>query len=155
MQRARGIVSVLQRASVAKFGGAAAARVATTPLISQTRMLGSARIQKDKIPIYFQNSAGEQKLCHARLGETLLEVAIDNDIDLEGACGGTLACSTCHVYIDENLLDTFPEMEEEEEDMLDLAVAVKDNSRLGCQCCVGNAHKDMVVTLADEYADAR
>ena len=57
-------------------------------------------------------------------------MAIDNNIDLEGACGGTLACSTCHLYIDEAALDKLDEPDEEEEDMLDLAFGLEDNSRI-------------------------
>ena len=52
--------------------------------------------------------------------------AIENDIDIEGACGGTLACSTCHLYIDEDSFDKLPEIDEEEEDMLDLAFGLQD-----------------------------
>eukprot|EP00038_Savillea_parva_P002190 m.111498 g.111498 ORF g.111498 m.111498 type:complete len:167 (+) comp10753_c2_seq1:313-813(+) len=111
--------------------------------------------QPDKISVIFQNSDGDKVQCYGRVGDTLLDVAIDNDIDLEGACGGTLACSTCHVYIDEDYMDKFPERDIEEEDMLDLASAVKDNSRLGCQCQLDMVHSDIVVTLADEYTDAR
>ena len=57
-------------------------------------------------------------------------MAIDNNIDLEGACGGTLACSTCHLYIDEASFDKLDEPDEEEEDMLDLAFGLEDNSRI-------------------------
>ena len=67
------------------------------------------------------------------VGETLMDIALDNDLDMECACEGQLACSTCHVYVDEEFFDTLPEIEEEEEDMLDLAWGLEDNSRLGCQ----------------------
>ena len=59
------------------------------------------------------------------------------------------------MYIDEAFTSKFPPPEEEEEDMLDLAVAVKDNSRLGCQCELTADHDGLVVTLAEEYSDAR
>lgn len=68
-----------------------------------------------------------------KLGETLMDIALDNDLDMECACEGQLACSTCHVYIHEDFFDLIPEIEEEEEDMLDLAWGLEDNSRLGCQ----------------------
>jgi len=76
---------------------------------------------------------GEKVECSAEEGTTLLDVAWDNDIQLEGACESALCCSTCHVYIDENRFDLIPEATEEELDMLDLAAGLEDNSRLGCQ----------------------
>lgn len=62
-----------------------------------------------------------------------MDVAHENDIDLEGACEASLACSTCHVYVDEPWFDKLPPPVEEEEDMLDLAFGLQENSRLGCQ----------------------
>jgi ferredoxin len=55
-----------------------------------------------------------------------MDVAHDNDIELEGACGGELACSTCHLIFEEDVYNTLPEKEEEEDDMLDLAFEVTD-----------------------------
>ena len=76
---------------------------------------------------------GEEVAVTAVVGQTLLEVAHENDIDLEGACDGSLACSTCHVVLEQEYFDMLPEPEEEEEDMLDLAFGRTDTSRLGCQ----------------------
>jgi len=69
----------------------------------------------------------------ADLGKNMLEVAHENDIELEGACECSLACSTCHVYVENDYFDKIPPAIEEEEDMLDMAFALKPNSRLGCQ----------------------
>lgn len=80
----------------------------------------------------------------------MLDVAVANDIDLEGACGGTLACSTCHLYIDQESFDKLPEPDEEEEDMLDLAIALEDLSRLGCQCKLTKELDGIVCTLPEE-----
>ena len=55
------------------------------------------------------------------------------DIELEGACEASLACSTCHVYVDEKYFDKLDEPKEEEDDMLDMAPELRQNSRLGCQ----------------------
>lgn len=66
-------------------------------------------------------------------GLSLLEVAHQNSIDLEGACEGSLACSTCHVVVDPEWFDTLQEASEDEEDMLDLAFGLTKTSRLGCQ----------------------
>ena len=66
-------------------------------------------------------------------GLSVLEIAHKNQIDLEGACEGSLACSTCHVVVEESYFDKLEEPEEEEEDMLDLAFGLTHTSRLGCQ----------------------
>lgn len=84
-----------------------------------------------KITFILKN--GEEKEVDAPLGLSVLEVAHSNDIDLEGACEGSLACSTCHVIIDEKFFETLPEASEDEEDMLDLAFGLSKTSRLGCQ----------------------
>ena len=77
---------------------------------------------------------GSVKTVKAPLGQSLLEVAHANDIDLEGACEGSLACSTCHVVVeDEDFYDRMPEATDDENDMLDLAFGLTDTSRLGCQ----------------------
>lgn len=75
----------------------------------------------------------------AQNGLSILEVAHQNDIDLEGACEGSLACSTCHVIVKEQaVFDKLSEATEEEEDMLDLAFGVTMTSRLGCQIIVSD-----------------
>ena len=66
-------------------------------------------------------------------GDSVLKVAHDNNIDLEGACDSSLACSTCHVYISEPHFGQISAACDGEEDMLDLAACLKVNSRLGCQ----------------------
>lgn len=69
----------------------------------------------------------------ALVGLSILEVAHSNDIDLEGACEGSLACATCHVILEEKIYNELEEPEEAEEDMLDLAFGLTHTSRLGCQ----------------------
>ena len=68
----------------------------------------------------------------AREGESLLDVAHNNGIDLEGACESSLACSTCHVILEPAIYDSLGEPCEEEEDLLDLAYGLTHTSRLGC-----------------------
>ena len=63
-------------------------------------------------------------------------IAHQNDIDLEGACEGSLACSTCHVVVDEPWFEVLPAATEDEEDMLDLAFGLTMTSRLGCQIII-------------------
>ena len=60
------------------------------------------------------------------MGQHLLDVAHENNVELEGACGGELACSTCHLIFPKDIYDTLPEKDDEEEDMLDLAFEVTE-----------------------------
>lgn len=76
---------------------------------------------------------GTKKEIDAPVGLSLLEIAHENDIDLEGACEGSLACSTCHVIIAPEWYKKLEEPTEDEEDMLDLAFELTHTSRLGCQ----------------------
>lgn len=80
-------------------------------------------------------------------GLSIMEVAHQNDIDLEGACEGSLACSTCHVIIDQEWFDKLEEASEDEEDMLDLAFGLTRTSRLGCQIIMCPALDGIVVRL--------
>lgn len=68
-----------------------------------------------------------------------MEVAHENDIDIEGACEGSLACSTCHVYVDSDYSGKIPEATETEDDLLDSAPGLQENSRLSCQIKVTEA----------------
>ncbi len=79
------------------------------------------------------NKDGKKKTVYAEEGETLLHLAHENDVDLEGACEGSLACSTCHVILDPESYSKLPEPVDEENDMLDLAFGLTETSRLGCQ----------------------
>ena len=80
-------------------------------------------------------------------GLSILEIAHQNNIDLEGACEGSLACSTCHVIIDPEWYETLPEASEDEEDMLDLAFGLTRTSRLGCQIIMVPELDGIVVRL--------
>ncbi|KAI8464435.1 MAG: ferredoxin, adrenodoxin-like protein [Monoraphidium minutum] len=90
---------------------------------------------KETISVTFDcEKDGSSHTVQAPLGKSLLEVAHDNDIELEGACEGSLACSTCHVIVEgDEYYKKLPEATEDELDMLDLAYGLTDTSRLGCQ----------------------
>jgi 2Fe-2S ferredoxin len=90
---------------------------------------------------------GSPRELHVRDGQTLLEIAHEHGIDIEGACEGAMACSTCHVIVDDAWIDRLPEPCEDEEDMLDLAAGLTQNSRLGCQVEVSDALDGLVVRL--------
>eukprot|EP00656_Telonema_subtile_P012638 TRINITY_DN16373_c0_g1_i5.p1 TRINITY_DN16373_c0_g1~~TRINITY_DN16373_c0_g1_i5.p1 ORF type:complete len:167 (-),score=35.09 TRINITY_DN16373_c0_g1_i5:361-861(-) len=120
--------------------------VAVSGTMNQSRSLSAAAEQVSVIFI----EKGKEIECTADAGTTLLDVAWDNDIDLEGACDKTLCCSTCHVYVEEDFLEASGEIIEEEEDMLELAGGLLDNSRLGCQILLAPAMNGMRVTVPDE-----
>jgi ferredoxin, 2Fe-2S len=83
----------------------------------------------------------------APLGLSVLEIAHRNNIDLEGACEGSLACSTCHVIVDPEWYDALEAASEDEEDMLDLAFGLTHTSRLGCQIKITEELDGLTVTL--------
>lgn len=97
--------------------------------------------------VNFKLQDGTTKAIDAPDGISILEVAHKNDIDLEGACEGSLACSTCHIIVDEAFFDKLPEASEDEEDMLDLAFGLSHTSRLGCQIMVSDAIDGITVSL--------
>ncbi|GFR40038.1 hypothetical protein Agub_g576 [Astrephomene gubernaculifera] len=89
---------------------------------------------QETISITYIDKEGKEHTVAAPIGKNLLEVAHENEIDLEGACEGSLACSTCHlIFEDESYYKKVPEASEDELDMLDLAFGLTDTSRLGCQ----------------------
>ena len=93
---------------------------------------------------------GTAKEVDAPLGLSVLEIAHRNEVDIEGACEGSLACSTCHVVIDKAWYDRLPEPSEDEEDMLDLAFGLTATSRLGCQLVITKELDGLTVRLPAE-----
>lgn len=85
----------------------------------------------------------------APLGKNLLEVAHQNDVDLEGACEGSLACSTCHIILEDRIYESLAEPTADEEDMLDLAYGLTPTSRLGCQVKVTEQMEGAKVRLPE------
>ena len=100
-----------------------------------------------RVDFVFVNAEGQRFPVSAPVGQDLLTVAHDNDIDLEGACEGSLACSTCHVILPAAIYDSLPEATDEENDMLDLAFGLTEASRLGCQVRVTAGMTGMEVRL--------
>jgi ferredoxin, 2Fe-2S len=100
---------------------------------------------------YIENNGTEHQV-ELPLGATLMEGAVQNDIKgIVAECGGSCMCATCHVYIDEKFLDLLPEMEEEEDEMLDGANAERrENSRLGCQVRVSKQLEGIIVRIPEK-----
>lgn len=90
---------------------------------------------------------GEKREVDAPVGLSVMEVAHKYDVDIEGACEGSLACSTCHVIVDPEWFDKLKNPSEDEEDMLDLAFGLEKTSRLGCQIVMSEALDGLVVRL--------
>ena len=90
---------------------------------------------------------GNRRTVDAPLGLSVLEVAHKHGVDIEGACEGSLACSTCHVIVDPAWFPRLAKPTEDEEDMLDLAFGLEQTSRLGCQIVVTQALDGLVVKL--------
>lgn len=95
----------------------------------------------------FIDADGNRKDVDAPVGLSVLEIAHKNGLDLEGACEGSLACSTCHVVVDDKWFDKLDEASEEEEDMLDLAFGLTHTSRLGCQIKMTDELDGLEVTI--------
>jgi 2Fe-2S ferredoxin len=90
---------------------------------------------------------GTRREVDAPLGLSVLEIAHKNNVDVEGACEGSLACSTCHVIIESDWFPHLVKPTEDEEDMLDLAFGLEKTSRLGCQIVMTEALDGLVVKL--------
>lgn len=88
-------------------------------------------------------------LTNIEANQSILEVALKNNIELHHNCGGVCACSTCHLYVEsgENFIE---ELSDREEDFIDRAVNPRLNSRLGCQCLLFEGNGNITVTLPDQ-----
>ena len=95
----------------------------------------------------FINKDGSRTDVEAPVGLSVLEIAHKNGIDLEGACEGSLACSTCHVIVAEEDFERLADASEDEEDMLDLAFGLTHTSRLGCQIIMKDELDGLTVAL--------
>ena len=103
--------------------------------------------------ITYQDNKGNSKIIDVENGLTVMEGAIQNDIPgIDADCGGSMACATCHVYVEEKWLDKLPKPEEAEVDMVDMAFEPKKNSRLSCQLIVSDEMNGLVVNIPSKQA---
>ncbi|XP_055314825.1 adrenodoxin-like protein 2, mitochondrial [Sitodiplosis mosellana] len=115
-------------------------------------------LQKDEIEVFFVKADGTKVRGTGKIGDSLLDVVVNNSIDLEGfgACEGTLTCSTCHLIFKQDDYDRLPEKPGDEElDMLDLAYELTDTSRLGCQIILSKELNGLEVRVPTTINDAR
>ena len=98
----------------------------------------------------FIDRDGNELTVEAPLGNTILDIAHANDIDIEGACEGCMACSTCHVVVEPDWYKKLAAPSEDEEDMLDLVFGLTRTSRLGCQIEITKEMDGLRVQLPSE-----
>ncbi|RAL06996.1 ferredoxin family 2Fe-2S iron-sulfur cluster binding protein [Aspergillus homomorphus CBS 101889] len=102
----------------------------------------------EEINISFIDKDGAKYDFQVSEGDNLLDIAQANDLEMEGACGGSCACSTCHVIVeDAHMFDKMEEPSDDENDMLDLAFGLTETSRLGCQVVMTKELDGLVVRL--------
>ena len=103
--------------------------------------------------ITFKDNLGASKTIEVENGLTVMEGAIQNDIQgIDADCGGSMACATCHVYVEEKWLNKLPKAEEAEVDMIDMAYEPKKNSRLSCQLIVSEELDGLIVTTPSKQS---
>ena len=101
--------------------------------------------------ITFVEHDGTEHILEAEDGMTVMELAVKNSVPgIDADCGGACACATCHVYVREEWTDKVGKAVEMEEDMLDFAFDVRDNSRLSCQIKVSGAIDGLTLDLPEK-----
>ena len=103
--------------------------------------------------ITYKDFQGNSKTIEVENGLTVMEGAIQNNIPgIDADCGGSMACATCHVYVEEKWLNKIQKAEEAEEDMIDMAFEPKKNSRLSCQLIVSEELDGLIVTTPSKQS---
>ncbi len=103
--------------------------------------------------ITYKDSQGGNKTIEVDNGLSVMEGAIQNEIPgIDADCGGSMACATCHVYVDDIWLNKIPKAEEAEVDMIDMAFEPKKNSRLSCQIIVSDELDGLIVTTPEKQS---
>ena len=98
--------------------------------------------------IIYRDFQGNSKTIQVDNGLSVMEGAIQNEIPgIDADCGGSMACATCHVYVDDKWFDKIPKAEDAEADMIDMAFEPKKNSRLSCQLIVSNELDGLIVSI--------
>lgn len=114
--------------------------------------------KKETVEVTFVRASGERITAKGKEGDSLLDVVVNNEVDLDGfgACEGTLTCSTCHLIFSQADYDRLPNKPTDEElDMLDLAFDLTDTSRLGCQITLTKELNGLEVKVPATVNDAR
>ncbi|XP_032939662.1 ferredoxin-2, mitochondrial [Catharus ustulatus] len=136
----------------APMAATSGASVTRRLLRSVSRRLSSGRAAAEEpeaavVNVVFVDREGRRVPVRGRVGDNVLSLAQRHGLELEGACEASLACSTCHVYISEPHLGRLPAPDEREEDLLDQAPLLQENSRLGCQVLLSPALEGAQIVL--------
>ena len=103
--------------------------------------------------VTYKDNDGNTKTIEVENGLSVMEGAIQNNIPgIDADCGGSMACATCHVYVEEKWYNKLPKAEDGEVDMIDMAYEPKKNSRLSCQLIVSEELDGLIVTTPPKQA---
>ena len=103
--------------------------------------------------ITYKNKSGNSKTLEVEKGLTVMEGAIQNNVPgIDADCGGSMACATCHVYVEEKWLNKLPKPEDGEVDMIDMAFEPKKNSRLSCQITISDELDGLTVRTPEKQS---
>ncbi len=103
--------------------------------------------------VTFKDNQGNSKTIEVDNGLTVMEGAVQNEVPgIDADCGGSMACATCHVYVEESWFNKLPKAEDGEVDMIDMAFEPKQNSRLSCQITVTDDLDGLVVTTPEKQS---
>ena len=103
------------------------------------------------VKINYKDYQGRSKTIEVENGFSVMEGAVQNDIPgIDADCGGSMACATCHVYVEEKWLNKLPKAEDAEVDMIDMAYEPKKNSRLSCQIIVSDELDGLEITTPEK-----
>ena len=110
-------------------------------------------VQLNMAKITYIDLNGNSKTIEIEKGLSVMEGAIQNNIPgIDADCGGSMACATCHVYVEDKWLDKLPKAEDGEVDMIDMAFEPKKNSRLSCQITVTEELDGLTVTTPEKQS---
>ncbi|XP_035779555.1 adrenodoxin-like protein 2, mitochondrial [Anopheles albimanus] len=156
----RACLQLVRSASAPRIAHEISKRAAHTHGEQLTRFLSTSqpKLQSEEVEITFIRANGERIKTKGKVGDSLLDVVVNNNIDFDGfgACEGTLTCSTCHLIFSKPDYDRLPEKPSDEElDMLDLAYELTDTSRLGCQITLSKDLQGLEVRVPATINDAR
>ncbi|EDW70066.1 adrenodoxin-like protein 1, mitochondrial [Drosophila virilis] len=99
------------------------------------------------VNITYVDKEGKRTKVQGKVGDNVLYLAHRHGVEMEGACEASLACTTCHVYVQHNYLEKLNEADEKEDDLLDMAPFLRENSRLGCQIVLEKSMEGMELVL--------
>ncbi|KXJ76825.1 adrenodoxin-like protein 1, mitochondrial [Aedes albopictus] len=103
--------------------------------------------EDEVVNITYIDKTGKRMPVRGKVGDNVLYLAHRFGVEMEGACEASLACTTCHVYVLGDYGSKLPPSEEKEDDLLDMAPFLKENSRLGCQIVLTKELEGMELQL--------